>query len=91
MRSIVEFLDCGDIYKNREVVYFKITKFLDLNEKVIPSFQKYQILGIKHLDFLDFVKVAEIMKEKGHLTAEGLSKIRKIKEGMNRGRKYSGQ
>jgi hypothetical protein len=38
------------------------------------------------LDYLDFVKVIELMKEKEHLTEEGLNQIRKIKAGMNRGR-----
>jgi hypothetical protein len=39
------------------------------------------------LDFEDFKKVAELMEKKEHLTLEGIEKIRKIKEGMNRGRK----
>jgi hypothetical protein len=38
------------------------------------------------LDYLDWCKVAELMKNKAHLTWEGLSKIRKIKAGMNKGR-----
>jgi hypothetical protein len=38
------------------------------------------------LDYLDWCKVAELMKNKAHLTEEGLSKIRKIKAGMNKGR-----
>ena len=86
MRNLVEYLGCGNVYRYKEAVVFKITKINDLNEKVIPLFQKYQILGIKHLDFLDFVKVAEIMKEKGHLTERGLDQVIKIKAGMNKGR-----
>jgi hypothetical protein len=92
MRSLIELIDCGNVSKNREVYKYRVTKFLDLTDKIIPLFQKYPVQGVKHLDFLDFVKVAEIMKEKGHLTEEGLSKIRKaIKEGVNTGRKCSGQ
>ena len=33
----------------------------------------------------DWCKVAELMKNKQHLTAEGLKQIKKIKAGMNRG------
>ena len=33
------------------------------------------------------MKVAELMKEKKHLTGEGLEEIKKIKAGMNTGRK----
>jgi hypothetical protein len=38
------------------------------------------------LDHRDFLKVALLMKEKAHLTEEGMSKICQIKSGMNRGR-----
>jgi hypothetical protein len=36
----------------------------------------------------DFCKAAELMRNKAHLTWEGLSKIREIKSGMNTGRKW---
>ena len=39
--------------------------------------------GIKYFDYLDFLKAAAIIKDKGHLTLEGLDKILKIKNGMN--------
>jgi hypothetical protein len=44
---------------------------------------------VKAKDFVrsDFCKVAELIRQKKHLTAEGLGQIRKIKAGMNRGRK----
>jgi hypothetical protein len=37
---------------------------------------------------MDFGKVVELMKNKAHLTSEGLEEIRKIKSGMNTGRDY---
>jgi hypothetical protein len=36
MRSLVNYLDCGNVYKNRETVDFQIKKFNDLTNKVIP-------------------------------------------------------
>ena len=42
---------------------------------------------MKGLDFADWCEVAEMMKDKKHLTAEGLDKIKKIKARMNTGRK----
>jgi len=86
MRSLVNYFDCGNIYKKREEVDFQITKLSDLHEKVIPFFQKYPILGVKRLDYLDFCRVAELMRNKAHLIEEGLVEIRKIKAGMNKGR-----
>jgi len=37
---------------------------------------------------LDFVKVAALIKDKAHLTEEGLEQIRNIKSGMDTGRDY---
>jgi hypothetical protein len=37
---------------------------------------------------MDFSKVAEIMKVKGHLTVEGLEEIRDIRNNMNTKRNY---
>jgi len=88
MKSLVKFLNCGKVSIYKYTVDFKITKFADLINKVLPLFQKIPLQGTKAKDWLDFCKVADIMKEKGHLTPEGLKKIRKIKEGMNKGRIY---
>jgi hypothetical protein len=57
-----------------------------LTGKVIPFFQRVPLHGLKYKNFTDFCKVADIMKEKGHLTEEGLDQIRLIKAGMNTGR-----
>ena len=62
--------------------------------KIIPFFDKYKIIGVKLQDYLDFKRVAELMKTKDHLTTLGFpciwasgkwKKIKEIKEGMNKG------
>jgi hypothetical protein len=68
-------------------VDFQIIKFEDLCEKVVPLFHKILLQGVKSEDFADFYKATEIMKAKGHLTNEGLDELRKLKMGMNKGRK----
>ena len=90
MNSLIKFFDCGKIDKAKirpNVVNFIVTKFKDITQKIIPFFKKHSILGVKELDFADFCKVAELMKDKMHLTNEGLDKIRQIKAGMNTKRK----
>ena len=88
MKSLVSYLGCGryEPRNNKDFGQFVITKFSDLNEKIIPFFKKYPIIGSKSLDFYDFEQVAKLMENKKHLTEEGLDKIRQIKLGMNRGR-----
>jgi hypothetical protein len=89
MLSLAEYLKCGVISKHsKNAIVFKVTKFSDLNQNIIPFFSRYPIIGVKSKDFSDFCKVADIMKEKGHLTTEGLNQICRIKAGMNTGRKF---
>ena len=64
-------------------------KFTDIYDKIIPFFNENKILGIKSEDYLNWCKVAELVKEKKHLTKDGLDQIIKIKENMNKGRKYT--
>ena len=82
--AVIELLNCGNVYKNREAFDFTISKFQDINNKIIPFFLKYSIHGVKALDFKDFCLVASMMNKKKHLTKDGLEKIKKIKAGMNR-------
>jgi hypothetical protein len=51
----------------------------DIEYNIIPFFEKYPLQGFKLLDYVNFCKVAKLMKEKSHLTAEGLEEIIKIK------------
>jgi len=86
MKSLIEYFDCGNLYKDRECLIFIVTKFSDISEKIIPFFNKHTVVGEKFLNFTDWCRVAEIIKSKGHLTEEGLDMVIKIKAGMNTGR-----
>ena len=89
MKSFSEYLNCGSYYSGRtsEVGNFIVSKLSDITEKIIPFFEKYPILGVKRLDFKDFCKASELIKNKAHLTELGLDEIKKVKAEMNRGRK----
>lgn len=87
MRSLVNYLGCGVIYADskKPIVNITVSKLEDINNKIIPLLAS-SLQGNKVLDFVDFCKVADLMKNKIHLTEEGVDQIRKIKAGMNRGR-----
>ena len=70
------------------VQHLILSKFSDVFDIVIPFFQKYPIYGAKHQDFLDFQKGVYIVKNKGHLTEEGLNEIKNLTYGMNSFRKF---
>ena len=68
-------------------VHLQIAKFTDINEKIIPFFEKYPIEGVKSLDFEDFKKACKIIENKKHLTPLGIKAILDIKLNMNQNRK----
>jgi hypothetical protein len=74
------------VYTTDNSVNLQVVNFSDITEKIIPFFDKYPIQGNKSLDYYDFKKVANIIKNKEHLTSEGFNNIINIKSGMNRGR-----
>ena len=88
IKQLIIYFGCGFYYlrKNNKAGDFIVFKFKDINEKIIPFFQKYPIHGMKFLDFKDFCLVANLIKEKAHLTVKGLEEIQRIKKGMNKGR-----
>ena len=88
MKNLIDAFGCGKVSRrsNGMGVDFIVTKFEDLNDKIIPFFDNYKIVGVKAKDFEDFKKVVILIKDKAHLTLEGLDQIRLIKSGMNKGR-----
>jgi hypothetical protein len=86
MESLVSYLG-GKVAKSREAVDLNVIQFSVLTDKLLPLLEKYPIQGVKLQDYYDFIKVVELVKNKAHLTSEGLSLIRKIKAGMNTGRR----
>jgi LAGLIDADG endonuclease len=86
MISLIKHFGAGNVYYDHKIINFRIFKIDDIIEKIIPYFNKYPIIGVKAFNFSNRGAVVEIMKRGGHLTSEGLEKIRKIKMGMNKGR-----
>lgn len=85
--GISSYLDCGRVVKRSgEYCDFIVNSIKDLDEKIIPLFVKNPLPGSKKLNYEDFKKVLEMMKNKEHLTWKGLLNIKKIKYGMNTGR-----
>jgi len=87
LKGIVDYLSCGRVENRKgEACDFTVNSFKSFDEIIIPFFTKYPIEGSKLLNFQDFKSVVEIMKVKGHLTTEGMEKIKQLKANMNQGR-----
>ena len=89
MEMFVKYLGCGFISTRGDIVDYHVVKFTDIIEKIIPFFAKAQIVGVKNLNYEDFTKVAYLIKNKDHLTMEGLEKIKEIKSNMNDSREIN--
>jgi len=82
----VEMFGCGAVYNQSNsgnVLDFMVTGLSDLTDKIIPFFLANPLQGAKKKELADFIKVANLMKLKAHLTEDGLAQIRAIKLGMN--------
>lgn len=88
MESLISYFECGYIEKDSRGpwLYYTVSNFTDIYNKIIPFFHQYNIIGSKNLDFNDWCEIATLIQDKHHLTPEGLNKIISLKDGMNKGR-----
>ena len=54
IHKISKFLDCGAISYDEKYIQLRVTKFEDVETKIIPFFKNYPMHGIKNLNYLDF-------------------------------------
>lgn len=85
---LIKYFGSGKLEKHTqfEAVTLVIVKFSDIKDKIIPFFELYPLVGVKQKDFLDWCHIAKLINNGSHLTIEGLTIIRQIKDGMNKGR-----
>ncbi|PQE22329.1 hypothetical protein CJF30_00010705 [Rutstroemia sp. NJR-2017a BBW] len=86
LKRIIDSMGCGTIVKpseDRDRYTISVANILDLVNIVIPLFEKYPLYGAKLSDFLDFCKGVYIIKDKGHLTPEGLKALNDLAYAMN--------
>jgi LAGLIDADG endonuclease len=86
---LIKYFDSGTKEKHTKfpLITLVIVKFKVITETIIPFFELYPMIGKKQLDYLDWCKIAKLMKDDYHLTIEGLNLIQQIKAGMNKRRK----
>jgi hypothetical protein len=92
LKSFIEYFGCGTVYGPLKdgTAYYNCTAFKDILEKIIPIFHMYPVEGVKAKNYQDFVVVANMIKNKNHLSIEGYKQIILIKQEMNKGRKFDG-
>lgn len=90
--SFVPFFQAGSVTPQGTTKYeFRIRSLDEFERVLFPMLDKYPLLTQKRHDAADFRLVHSLMKEGKHLTAEGLTQIKAIKAGTNRGRSHSNE
>jgi len=85
---IAKYLKCESVYSYSEnALVFKVGKFIDIKNIIIPTFKACSIQGVKLWDFQDFCEIITLIDEGKYLSLEGFSKIKLIKNSMNIKRK----
>ena len=82
-------LQCGTMRQRRDGVwYYEVNNLVALSENIIPFFKQFGFLSSKKKrDFAKFVKLAELMHAKRHLSIEGIEEVLRIRRDMNDGGK----
>jgi hypothetical protein len=89
LKSLINYLGCGKYYiRPLRPMYgdYLVTKFKDIQDKIIPFFEKYPVKGVKFDDFSDLKQVMSLRENNNTLTEEVLAEIQLIRSGMNKGR-----
>lgn len=85
LESIQSMLGVGKIYRSRsDSSMLQVSSFKDM-PAVLDFFDKYPLITQKLADYLLFKQAYEMIKNKEHLTLEGLSKLVGIKASLNNG------
>ena len=87
MNKFIQFFGCGNvnIRSTDSRCVFYVQDFTVIYDKIIPHFDSYPLHNIKHLDFADFKKAAELYKLDGRKNGEA---IKTIINNMNSKRVY---
>ena len=81
---IQKFFGVGNVTLHGDNSMFQITKLADL-VYIIEHFKTYPLKTHKYADFVLFKKAFDIIKDKKHLTLEGLHELISIRASLNKG------
>ena len=84
-------LGCGKLYRNHrhddhreDIGVYTVFNGVDLRDRIVPFFEEHPLITAKHEDFCRFRQVLGLMDEGAHLTIEGMTRIARITQSMNR-------
>ena len=86
LHALKAFFGCGVVRVNHgDRMAYRVRAREHLLRNIVPFFVKHPLKSKKRVDFEKFRRVVLKMESGDHLTAEGVTEIRRIAEQMNRG------
>ena len=86
LHALKAFFGCGVVRKNHgDRLSYRVRERKQLIERIVPFFAEHPLRSKKRVDFEKFRDVLLMMERGEHLTEEGVGRIRRIAEQMNRG------
>ena len=86
LHALKAYFGCGVVRGNHgDRMSFRVRKMEDLVKRIVPFFAAHPLKTKKHVDFLKFKRVLDLMEKGAHLSSEGVDEIRAIASKMNRG------
>lgn len=86
LHALKAYFGCGVVRVNHgDRMAFRVRKMEDLNQRIVPFFSAHPLKTKKHVDFIKFRRVLNLMGKGAHLASEGVEQIRVIASQMNRG------
>lgn len=85
------YFGCGSVVidnRKTDTKKYHVKSLNQIIDKIIPHFDFYPCLTSKQNNFIDWKKIAFMMKEKKHLTNSGLQEIINITSKMNKNRSF---
>ncbi len=91
LKNVKQFFNCGAIYfqNDRRSTHsscyrFEVNSRKDIFGVLIPFFDKHPLRSAKMKNYLIFRKIVILIKDKKHLTKEGIDQVRRLKSAMNK-------
>ena len=86
LHAVKAFFGCGVVRTNHgDRMAYRVRERKHLIERIVPFFVEHPLRSKKRVDFEKFRDVLLMMERDEHLTSEGVERIRRIAEKMNRG------
>lgn len=80
INKIQNYFGCGSIYINREAASYNVYSNR-ININIIAAFfAKYPVVGYKNVQYLQWMKVVEIIQSNTHNTVIGIEMLKKLKQ-----------